>query len=385
MSVPVPFHPLSASAPRRSAAKNSRLTALALALLAVSSPLAATTFCVNTSAELQTALSIAASNGVDDTIHLLKGTFIAPSGGFNYTSSEAKNLTLVGGYFFFLGNCARLETSPFGTVLDGGDLERVLKIQIDRGAGGTGSPLVHIEGIKIAHGSGIVGQAGVGLRIATLPDSVSPTVEVHGNAFVGNDTVGPDGGVDIEVGNAATVRVTGNLFVANHANASASALYLSGGNLLDAAINNNTFANNLGATTVLGLNTSSPTATVWLSNNIFWGNGGDYDINWSGIGTTAFVANDYPRPLSFFPTMEEVRFQIDPKFVDPATNWDLKPDSPLAGMGASPPQGGFGTTDILGRPRVAGAYADLGAYEIQLLTSDSFESGNLAVWSAKRP
>ncbi|MDQ1240632.1 MAG: hypothetical protein QG577_2818, partial [Thermodesulfobacteriota bacterium] len=60
-------------------------------------------FCVTTGTELQTALTTAASNGEDDTIKIVQGTY---TGNFVYAFSEANNLTVEGGY---TSSCATRE------------------------------------------------------------------------------------------------------------------------------------------------------------------------------------------------------------------------------------------------------------------------------------
>ncbi|QQR74878.1 MAG: hypothetical protein IPJ17_04640 [Holophagales bacterium] len=341
--------------PRPGAARQVRRLRLAVSVVALGAasilplaPARAATVCVGNSAELQNALDTAESNGTDDVIHLRTGTYPVPGGGFKYLSSESKSLTLVGGYITFIGgSCARLQSSPFGTVLDGGHQERVLSISIAMPAGSTGTPLVHIEGLKLANGDGGPGDSGVGLSVRVTPATVHPTIEVFGNA---------------------------------------SALEVYGTAGFDAAVTNNTFVGNSGgASSVVALSLANASATAWASNNILWANGGDYDFGIFSIGTVALVANDYPRALNNPVALEVDRYQVDPRFIDLASNWDLKPDSPLSGKGVYQPYGNVGPEDLLGRPRVTGSTIDLGAYEIQVLTADGFEFGSLVAWSTKSP
>lgn len=70
-------------------------------------------FCVSTAAELQAALTTAASNGEDDVIHIVQGTY---NGNFVYASTEAFNLTVEGGY---AASCSSRVVDPANTVLDG--------------------------------------------------------------------------------------------------------------------------------------------------------------------------------------------------------------------------------------------------------------------------
>ena len=70
-------------------------------------------FCVTNAAELQNALSTAATNGQDDTIKVVQGTY---SGNFEYNSGKGHSITLLGGYYT---GCTSRVVDPANTVLDG--------------------------------------------------------------------------------------------------------------------------------------------------------------------------------------------------------------------------------------------------------------------------
>ena len=67
----------------------------ALALLGRQAPANAAQFCVTSAASLQTALTTAASNGADDEVRIVQGTYV---GNFVYASTQANNLSVLGGY-----------------------------------------------------------------------------------------------------------------------------------------------------------------------------------------------------------------------------------------------------------------------------------------------
>ncbi|MCK4426767.1 MAG: hypothetical protein KAV69_08450, partial [Deltaproteobacteria bacterium] len=91
---------------------------ITLSLLFVSAAQAAT-FCVSDAAGLHDALSQAASNGEDDIIQIVQGTYV---GNFIYASTEAFGVTIEGGYT----TCASREVDPANTVLDGDAAGNVL-------------------------------------------------------------------------------------------------------------------------------------------------------------------------------------------------------------------------------------------------------------------
>ncbi|MBC8458446.1 MAG: right-handed parallel beta-helix repeat-containing protein [Deltaproteobacteria bacterium] len=93
---------------------------LALSLFLIPTIASGATFCVSSATELQTALTKAASNGEDDTIQIVQGTYF---GNFVYASTEAYGVTVKGGY---TSGCASREVDPANTVLDGNATGNVL-------------------------------------------------------------------------------------------------------------------------------------------------------------------------------------------------------------------------------------------------------------------
>jgi len=74
----------------------------------------AATFCVSDATELQDALTVAASNGENDTIQIVQGTYV---GNFIYESTEANSLALEGGYN---SGCGSRILDPENTILNEG-------------------------------------------------------------------------------------------------------------------------------------------------------------------------------------------------------------------------------------------------------------------------
>jgi hypothetical protein len=71
-------------------------------------------FCVSDASELQDALTTAASNGEDDTVQIVQGTYV---GSFDYDSTEAHSLAIEGGY---TPGCGTRDVDPANTVLAAG-------------------------------------------------------------------------------------------------------------------------------------------------------------------------------------------------------------------------------------------------------------------------
>jgi len=83
-------------------------------------PIPEPTFCVSTPSELQSALTTAESNGQDDIIRIVQGTY---HGNFVYASTEPYGVTIEGGYNL---GCVSRVVNPDNTVLDGNGSGRVL-------------------------------------------------------------------------------------------------------------------------------------------------------------------------------------------------------------------------------------------------------------------
>jgi len=129
-------------------------------------------FCVKTSAELQNALTEAASNEEDDIIKVIKGTYI---GNFFFDSSEGKNLTLLGGYS---RNCASRTIDPAKTILDGNNLGSVLFL--DNSSGGD----IYVEGFKTR--KGFTTDDGGGIYAASYSYGMAGNITITDNIILIN-------------------------------------------------------------------------------------------------------------------------------------------------------------------------------------------------------
>ena len=129
-------------------------------------------FCVKTSAELQNALTAAASNGEDDIIKVVRGTYI---GNFVFDSYEGKSLSLLGGYS---SDCASRILDPATTVLDGNFLGRVLFLN-NASAGD-----LYVEGFKIRRGNTL--ENGGGIYAASFFYGMAGDITITDNILLDN-------------------------------------------------------------------------------------------------------------------------------------------------------------------------------------------------------
>ena len=119
------------------------------------------TFCVDTSGELQNALTTSASNGQDDVIWIVQGTY---NGNFVYTSTESYSLSVEGGY---VSGCASRVVDPQNTVLDGGASGSVMVISTQS----TVLANFTINGVNLKNGY-IVPHGGGGLYILSSDGNI---------------------------------------------------------------------------------------------------------------------------------------------------------------------------------------------------------------------
>jgi hypothetical protein len=235
-----------------------RLLAGALLLLGIAQPALAGVFCVNTAVGLQNSLTTAASNGVDDEVWIVQGTYV---GNFVYASGQANQLSVLGGY---TAGCAGRVLDPVNTILDGNQTNSTLVLS----APGVAADFL-VEGLTLRNGQhpSVFAGYGGGLSVGVGRDGA---VTVHRNR-IENNLVGA-------YLSATTGTLTNNSIAGNTGSgASISAT--------SATLTNNSIAGN----TVSGASISATTAT--LTNNSISGNtagGGGASIS----ATTATLTNN---------------------------------------------------------------------------------------------
>jgi len=163
-----------------------RLPAILFVLSCVS-PATAAVFCVDTATEIQNALSTAASNGENDQVQIVQGTYV---GNFVYaTATEEHDLAIQGGW---TAGCVSREIDPANTVLDGNQTGTVLVLSAD---GRTVRFLV--KGLTFENG---MGRSGGGLFWKSGPNN---SIELTASVFANNTASNGGGGAYFEVSNGA--------------------------------------------------------------------------------------------------------------------------------------------------------------------------------------
>jgi hypothetical protein len=236
----------------------------ALALLGSQAPANAAQFCVNSAASLQTALTTAAGNGVDDEVGIVQGTYM---GNFVYASSQANNLSVLGGY---TEGCAGRVLDPVNTILDGNRTNTVLVLSAPDVAAD-----FLVEGLTLRNGQPASGHAGYGGGLFAKVGGIG-AVTVNLNRIENNTggTYGPKGGGAYIYADCGTATLTNNSITGNTSGTGGGAyIYTYCGTAT--LTNNSITGNTAGAGGGAYIFAHQGTATATLTNNSITGNTAD--------------------------------------------------------------------------------------------------------------
>ena len=185
--------------------------------------------CVSNGTELSSALLEAASNGENDVIRLVQGTYV---GNFIYSSREMYDLTIEGGYTSILEDASR-EIDPNNTIMDANQTGPVLVLACDQAVNFV------VEGLTLQNGKTTsYYPSGGGLYVFTNEGYVTLT----NNTIINNMTIsdGHGGGVYIHGG---LVTLTDNAITNNTTglDGNGAGAYINGDSV---TLTNNTIINN---------------------------------------------------------------------------------------------------------------------------------------------
>ncbi len=350
--------------------------------------------CVSNSAELQAALTTAQSNGKNDIIQLVQGTYRISgnsNSSFYYSSSEPYSIVVKGGY---TDGCSSRELNPSNTILDGENVNQsscagVLCLGISSSS--TSSTLV-VEGVTVQNGKS---QSHGGLYAYNYKGTVTLTRNIIKNNVATNydggglcaysysyegiiltdnivtgNTAGGDGGGVYIYNNGGSSVFTNNIITDNAASNRGGGSYLSTYYMLNVAFTNNTVTRNSAAVKGGGvyLDTYYHYSTFQgnFYNDIIWGNaspdGGDTYMNYP-YGVNAFNNDFDPAKVSGSFTNQGNNINVDPLFANAAIgNYHLSAASPCIDSGSSSAPS-LPSTDIDGDARIIYAAVDIGADE----------------------
>ncbi len=303
--------------------------------------------CVNTAFDLASALSTAASNGEDDTVQVVQGTYTTISDSpFTYFTEENYSLSILGGY---TTACASQTIDPTNTILDGGNTSQVVRLIPSTNTSGD----LVVQGFTVQNGYTTGFTDGAGIYIGGAM-GYSGNVTVSHNIIQNNNTEyiggGLSGGSD-----TGTTRIENNLIINNTASSVHGGASLTSNGI--AYVTNNTIYGNT-ASEDGGLRLSGGTA-AFVSNNIFYGNtASDLILDSSGI----VLQNNNIQSQSGTGSDSGGNVNVDPQF-EGGSSFKLSSSSPLINAGTSSPGGNLPSTDIAGNNRTNSIAPDIGAYE----------------------
>lgn len=324
------------------------LLSCAACAVGITTPCIAAQFCAANPTQLAAALDNAEANAQNDDIRIVAGAhdLTVP---MQFFSGEANSLVVSGGW-----NAGCTLKDGGLTVLDGGDLVRIMYLYSSAASAVTVSDLTFNSG-HIGAGSNV----GAGLSVQTTGN-----VTIERNAFVGNQSSYSAGGFFAGAGGTLVFR--NNLALGN------GAPYIGAGELIcngpSAYVTGNTIIGNTAtnADGNGGLHVGGG-AQFTLANNIIRSNS-NWDLGNQALGGATLVRNDIG-PHNGLPIAPDSadNVDIDPEFAPGFLDLHLAGWSPLVNAGADSPPGGIGIHDADGEPRLQGAHVDIGAYESDVL------------------
>jgi hypothetical protein len=338
--------------------------------------LLAATFCATTPAQLQAALSTAASNGQHDAIRVHTGNYDLSNANLVYDPSGAEDfdLDISGGWVAFFENpCGVMLDDPWQTTLDGGDERRILRIAVDEGQSD-----VSVRQLVFLSGHADPGLGG-GLEIRYGLDAVG-TVVVERNIFLLNSAAQAGA---LSVQGPTLEKITNNLFLLNEAGSRAVAVLLTTG-LFGVSFTNNTVLSNTHT------NANQPTVSfgagrVFIANNNFWDNDG-YDASLGAQGDRFAYNNNFRELQLAGGEILENNLSVEPEYQAGLFNFTPKRNSALVDAGREPegsaPLWDLTDIDLNASTRLIGPHVDIGAFENEKIFVDGFDpSGPFRVTS----
>ena len=330
----------------------------------------AATYCVDTGAQLQTAMTAAAASADDDAIHLVGGSYASTSSnGFFAQLGVSGDLEISGGWF--PGCLAR--NKGLQSTIDGGTFNPGMVIVGSTVAGPAAS--LSISHLNFVHGYTVDTAARGGGLTVMLSQAATVDVTIDSNRFFENSSENAidGGGGGLRAVADRNLTVSNNVFAANHVRTYGGAALLSCGSVLARIVNNTVTDNEAGlggAGALSGLHVQGGCFTE-IANNILWGNNGT-DLALYVDGARLYNNDLADLGGTEAPAVSSGNIYANPLFVS-ATDLHLRRSSTLIDAGLDTPIDGLPASAYDDGPRLVGAHVDIGAYELERLFDDGFD------------
>ena len=328
--------------------------------------------CVTDAPGLASVLAATSSDGNLDIVLLAAGVYAAPVGGFSATVQGANDGLLIVGGFQVDGNTCEAppRSDPSLTRITGLGSNPGISI-----TGNQGGSLIAVQNLSIvdAHRDQMASQSGGGLTIE-VNSTFSGNILVERVIFARDVASGSGGALYIVTGTqTGLTTIRNNLMYANTALIGAAISF--SGSVAEKDLIGNTIFENTATSLVAGAEGAiRRVGQNWqISDNIIWNNASGDQVDMTVLPFDTYADNDI-QFLSGDPTIQPgtQNFSIDPGFVG-ASNFHLRPDSPLADAGLTTPTGGISSSDLDGVARVVGGKVDIGAYGHDVLRIEGLE------------
>lgn len=329
--------------------------------LAMAAPLHAATFCVDTAADLKSALQAAQANGENDIVKVVASSqnmVVDLSTLPVYASSEDKNLFVLGGYN---ADCSALAYPGAKSTITASGLAPNAHFSVS----GSSTALIRLQ--RIRWWKGHADQNWSAFEINT-----SGSLQISQCSFVYHQgstehpfpvKIAADGDLVIE-NSIIGKNVAGNVTTAR-------SIEISSNGSGTAYLNNNTISFNMSDTSSDAAVSLLGTRTWSLTNNIIWDNFGSPALQLPA--TVELRYNDLDGVLGT-PVVDEGNVNVNPLLENPfQAKFRPIPGSPVVDIGLDAPPGGVSGYDFDDNLRIVGRM-DLGAYEnLDLIFADDFE------------
>jgi hypothetical protein len=358
--------------------RTTRIAAFFTLLSVAAAPAMAATFCVSTGAQLTSAVTTAASNGVDDEIRVVIGTLASaaansqPRWSYRPTLADENTLLTLSGGWSNGNNCLSQSPDPALTALDGEFKGSVLTFVPALGStpfsGG-----VAIRNLTLTRGRSFDQGVAGGFNASPLTMTASAFLHVDNILVVaGNSTVATAPAVNIS-STGGTTRLRNSIVHSNTSSGSGSigGVAVNGSTGAIAYVNNNTIYGNTGTLSAgAGLLLSG---TVNLANNAVAENqstaGGTLYQVYSHVGGGLLMRNNH-FGSAFFTQTPTGNFSMttgDPQWTAVGSLRIPAAESQLRDSGHNSALGGIGSTDFTGANRTINSVVDRGAVEAAIV------------------